>query len=147
MGTLNEAASNGHQQLSLANVNACNATAIGSDTTAIGGRVSYAKGNRGAGELVVHRASYGPNGRGARVAFTIVDSPIGRILIAATHTGVCWIGVCDSDSRLEAELRADLAAAEIARDADGLAALARSVVAYVSGRTREIALPIDLRTT
>jgi AraC family transcriptional regulator, regulatory protein of adaptative response / methylated-DNA-[protein]-cysteine methyltransferase len=117
------------------------------NAAAIGGRVKYSAGNGGAGELVVDSASYGPNGQGARVAFTIVDSPFGRILIATTKTGVCWLGVCDSDSRLEAELRADMAAAEIARDADGLRVLARTVVHYVSGRTREITLAIDLRAT
>jgi AraC family transcriptional regulator, regulatory protein of adaptative response / methylated-DNA-[protein]-cysteine methyltransferase len=115
------------------------------NAAAIGGRVKYSAG--GAGELIVDGASYGPNGQGASVAFTIVDSQFGRILIATTKTGVCWLGLCDSDSRLEAELRADLAAAEIVRDAAGLHVLARTVVDYVSGRTREITLPIDLRAT
>ena len=113
----------------------------------IGGRVTYAAGSSGAGELIVNRASYGTNGLGARVAFTIADSSCGRILIATTRTGVCWIGISDSDSHLEAELRGDLSAADCFRDRDGLAALARIVVDFIAGRTREIVLPIDLRAT
>jgi AraC family transcriptional regulator, regulatory protein of adaptative response / methylated-DNA-[protein]-cysteine methyltransferase len=117
------------------------------EAAAIGGQIKYAAGNGGIGELAVNGAIYGAKGRGARVAFTIVDSPFGRILIATTRTGLCWLGICDSDVRLEADLGADLAAAEISRDTDGLAALARMVVDYVSGRTREIVLSLDLRAT
>ena len=112
-----------------------------------GGSVSYAAGDGGAGELIVADASYGPGGKDARVAFTIADSRFGRILVATTATGVCWIGICDSDERLERELRADLPAAEIVGDAREVNQLAKSIVDYVSGRTHEIALPIDLRAT
>jgi AraC family transcriptional regulator of adaptative response/methylated-DNA-[protein]-cysteine methyltransferase len=113
----------------------------------IGGHVRYAAGHGGAGDLVVNGASYGPRGRGARIGYTIAESPFGHILIATTRTGVCWIGLSDSDSHLEAELRRDLPLAEVSRDDEGLAALARSVAEYIGGRTREIALPLDLRAT
>jgi AraC family transcriptional regulator of adaptative response/methylated-DNA-[protein]-cysteine methyltransferase len=113
----------------------------------IGGQVKYAADDGGAGELAVKCATYGPNGTGARVAFTTTDSPFGRVLIATTTTGVCWLGLSDSDVRLEAELRTDLAAAELSRDPLGLAVLARMVSDYISGRTREIALSLDLRAT
>jgi AraC family transcriptional regulator of adaptative response/methylated-DNA-[protein]-cysteine methyltransferase len=118
-----------------------------SEPTALAGRIACAASRGGTGELVVNTATYGPNGKGARVAFTIAASPFGRILIAATRTGVCWIGLCDSDARLETELRTDLHAAAIARDDHALAGLAQIVVDYVSGPTREIALPIDIRAT
>jgi AraC family transcriptional regulator, regulatory protein of adaptative response / methylated-DNA-[protein]-cysteine methyltransferase len=117
------------------------------EPTAIGGQIRYAPGNAGVGDLVVNAASHGPNGKSAHVAFTIADSQVGRILVATTRTGVCWIGICDSDARLEAELRTDLHAATVSRDDDGMTGLARLVVDYISGRTREIALPIDIRAT
>ena len=112
-----------------------------------GGRVKYAGRDAGAGELVMNSASFGPHGEGARVAFTVVDSEFGRILIATTRTGVCWIGVADSPAHLEAELRGDLPAASCARDDDGLAAIARNVVEFVAGRSSEIMLPVDFRAT
>jgi AraC family transcriptional regulator, regulatory protein of adaptative response / methylated-DNA-[protein]-cysteine methyltransferase len=117
------------------------------DAAAHGSRITYAAGAGGAGELEIGEASYGRRGKGASVRFTIADSPYGTILIAATAAGVCWIGLCDSVERLEAELRGDLAAATISRDASGLDGLAPAVVDYVSGRTHDIALPIDLRAT
>ncbi len=112
-----------------------------------GGLVRYTAGGGGAGQLIVNGASYGSGGGGARIAFATVDSSFGRLLIAATRTGVCWIGVCDSATHLEAELRRDLPAAVIVRDDGGLAALARLIVDYISGRTRELVIPVDLRGT
>jgi AraC family transcriptional regulator, regulatory protein of adaptative response / methylated-DNA-[protein]-cysteine methyltransferase len=112
-----------------------------------GGRLKYTARDGGAGELVMNSASFGPHGSGARVAFTIVDSGFGRMLIATTRTGVCWIGLSDSDAYLEAELRGDLRAASCSRDNDGLAAIARNVVDFVAGRTSEIVLPVDFRAT
>src|SRR5271154_3728045 len=104
------------------------------EAAGIGGQVKYAADDGGVGELVVNRATYGPYGRGARIAFTTTDSQYGRVLIATTTTGVCSLGLSDSDVRLEAELRTDLAAADLSRDPDGLAVLAHLVGDFISGR-------------
>jgi O-6-methylguanine DNA methyltransferase len=120
---------------------------ITSDSTPVGGLVRYAEGGGGAGALIVNRASYGIDGLSARIAFTIIDSRFGRILIGSTRTGICWIGICDSDKHLEAELRSDLPAAEFFREDAGLAALARLAIDFIGGQTREITVPIDLRGT
>jgi AraC family transcriptional regulator of adaptative response/methylated-DNA-[protein]-cysteine methyltransferase len=112
-----------------------------------GGQVKYTVRDGGAGELVMNTASFGPHGNGARVAYTIVDLCFGRILIATTRTGVCWIGLSDSEAHLEGELHGDLSTASCSRDNDGLAAIARSVVDFVAGRTSEIVLPVDFRAT
>lgn len=74
--------------------------------------LSYPAGG-GAGELVIGGASYGPRGRGARIGYALADSPCGRMLLAATMHGVCWIGIHAEDSFLIGELRRDLALAEI----------------------------------
>ena len=115
--------------------------------TIYGGRLKYTAREGSAGELIMNTASFGPHGNGARIAFTIVDSCFGRILIATTRTGVCWIGLADSDAHLEAELRRDLRAASCSPDRDGLAPLAQRVVDFVGGRTSEIMLPVDFRAT
>ena len=36
-------------------------------------------------------ASYAKGGKGARISFTIVESPLGRLLLAATAKGVCYV--------------------------------------------------------
>ena len=117
------------------------------ETAPTGGILRYEAGGLGLGELLVNRASYGPHGKGARIAFATTDSQFGRLLIAATEVGVCWLGVSNSDAYLESELRTDLAAAELARDDDRIAAIAPRIADYLSGRSRELVLPIDIRAT
>ena len=99
----------------------------------------------GAGELIVGDASYGPHGRGARIVYTIVDSPFGHILVATTSRGVCWVGIHGSGARLEAALRDDFHAAEVIRGDDGVRGLARKIVNYINGENLE--LPLDIRAT
>ena len=42
-------------------------------------------------------ASYAKGGKGARISFTIVGSPLGRLLLAATAKGVCFVALGDDD--------------------------------------------------
>jgi AraC family transcriptional regulator, regulatory protein of adaptative response / methylated-DNA-[protein]-cysteine methyltransferase len=97
------------------------------------------------GELVLTDASYGPRGRGARIIYTIVDSPFGHILVAATAHGVSWVGIHESGARLEAELRDDFRAAEVMRDDDAVRGFARKIVDYMNGESLD--LPLDIRAT
>src|SRR2546425_317417 len=39
------------------------------------------------------------------VGYTIVDSPVGRLLVAATERGICSVKLGDSDAALEKALR------------------------------------------
>src|SRR5260370_15723980 len=110
-------------------------------------RVSYTRERNGAGELAIADATYGPYGRGAHVTYTIVDSPFGHILVAATARGVCWVGIHESGARLEAELRDDFHAAEVIRDDDAVRGLACNIVGYINGETHELDLPLDIRAT
>jgi len=41
------------------------------------------------------------------VAYTIVDSPVGRLLVAATERGICSIKLGDSDAALEGRCAAN----------------------------------------
>src|SRR6266436_5399936 len=91
--------------------------------------LSYPAGGD-AGELVIGSASYGAGGRGAQISYALADSPCGRILLATTQHGVCWIGLHVEDSFLMAELRRDFSAAEIA----GESAQARIALAYILNR-------------
>ena len=108
---------------------------------------SYARymSRNGSGELVIADATYGPRGRGARIKYTIVDAPLAHILVAATAHGVCWVGIHESDARLEAELRDDFAAAEVMRDDDAIRDLAHKIVDYINGESLDLLL--DIRAT
>ncbi len=101
----------------------------------------------GAAQLNLSGASYGRGGRGARISYTIASSPVGRILVAATQRGLCWVGIHESDAYLESELRADFPKAAIVRNDGEVRDLADRVIGFVSGRGRPCEVPLDIRAT
>src|SRR5207237_899160 len=62
---------------------------------------------RAASQLGMTPATYRRGGRGMRVRYTIVDSPLGRLLLAATARGVCAVCLDDDDAVLQAALRGE----------------------------------------
>jgi AraC family transcriptional regulator, regulatory protein of adaptative response / methylated-DNA-[protein]-cysteine methyltransferase len=109
------------------------------------GHLVYAEGR--AARLAVTGASYGPQGCGARVAYTIAPSEFGFILIAVTAHGVCWLGIHENAAYLESELRSDFPEAEIVRNDDAIREVAERVSAFVGGTGASLDLPLDIRAT
>lgn len=81
-----------------------------------------------------------------QIGYTIVDSPLGRLLVAATPRGLCAVSLGDDDAQLEHELRAEYPQAAITRD-DGIDGSVEPIVAYLEGQTPSLDLPIDVRAT
>jgi AraC family transcriptional regulator of adaptative response/methylated-DNA-[protein]-cysteine methyltransferase len=92
-------------------------------------------------------ASYGKRGAGARIAFTISDSPFDRLLVAATERGVCSVRVGADDLGLEMHLRDEFSAASVARDDDLLKDAVDEVLRRVDGDTPLREVPLDMRGT
>jgi AraC family transcriptional regulator of adaptative response/methylated-DNA-[protein]-cysteine methyltransferase len=65
-------------------------------------------------------AAYRRGGLGARIGYTIADTQLGRLLVAATDRGVCFVSLGEDDAALEAALASEYPAAEIARDRKGI---------------------------
>ena len=81
------------------------------------------------------------------IHYTIVDCPLGRLLVAATATGVCAVSLGSQDSALEAGLRAEYPAAEIQPAPNGMQQEVRALLDYLSGEKPGLDLPLDLRAT
>lgn len=93
-------------------------------------------------------ASYAKGGSGARIAFSIVEAAQGRLLVAATQKGVCFVCLGQDESELEAELRREFPkAAEIFRDEAAIGPAVESVAGYLAGELPQIDLPLDVRAT
>jgi AraC family transcriptional regulator of adaptative response/methylated-DNA-[protein]-cysteine methyltransferase len=91
--------------------------------------------------------SYGPDGAGAEIAYSIVDSTLGRLIVAGTRHGLCFAAMGDSDRAIISELRTDYPKASIRRD-DGVAGKwARSLASYLAGRSPMPTLQLDIRGT
>lgn len=102
---------------------------------------------RAASRLGMSPSAYRRGGDGLSLRFTIVDSPLGRLLVAATTRGVCSVALADTDAELERALLLEYPVAAIAKDNGSLGRWAQAIVARVEGRAPEFELPIDVRAT
>ena len=93
-------------------------------------------------------ASYAKGGKGARIAYATVDSALGRLLVAATARGICFVSLGDADAPLVAALEAEFPKAEvIVRDEDAIAPALDELLAHLEGKTPHLSLPLDVRAT
>lgn len=98
-------------------------------------------------ELGMTPATYRRGGRGMSVAYTIVDSPLGRLLVAATEAGVCSVCLGDSDAALVAALREDYPAAQITLEERDLGRTVSAILEHLDGQRPHLDLPIDVQAT
>ena len=92
-------------------------------------------------------AVYKRGGAGENVTYAVVNSPLGRLLIAGTGKGVCAVMLGDADAPLEADLRRDYPAATLTRDDGAFAEWARAVVGHLEGTRPHLDLPLDVQGT
>ncbi len=104
----------------------------------------YEKGSR---TLGVHPGTFRRGGEGLDIQFTIVDSPIGRLLLGATEKGICSVCIGGSDGAVESALREDYFAADLVRNDDGMKAWAEHFLRYFQGQEFPTGLPIDVAGT
>jgi AraC family transcriptional regulator of adaptative response/methylated-DNA-[protein]-cysteine methyltransferase len=92
-------------------------------------------------------AAYRRGGDGLALTYTIVDSPVGRLLVAGTDKGICSVKIGDGDPRLEEELAREYPAARITRDTTAFASWVRALLGHLDGRVPHLELPIDVKAT
>jgi AraC family transcriptional regulator of adaptative response/methylated-DNA-[protein]-cysteine methyltransferase len=98
-------------------------------------------------------SSYGPHGDGAEIAYSIVDSALGRLLVAGTRRGICFAAMGESDQTLIAELcnvypRASIRVADPNRRDDSHAGQwADALAKYIEGHSTMPTPPMDIRGT
>jgi AraC family transcriptional regulator of adaptative response/methylated-DNA-[protein]-cysteine methyltransferase len=83
----------------------------------------------------------------ATVRYAIADSPLGRMLIAATDRGVCAIQFARSDGELMEGLKREFPFAVRKPDEGGLQAWVATLLEKMAGRELNSALPLDIRAT
>lgn len=93
-------------------------------------------------------ASYAKGGKGAKIAYDVVVSPLGHLLVAATAKGLCFLSLGSSDEALVEKLRNEFPEAEsITRDQHSIAQSVAVVMAFLEGKTPNAELPLDVRAT
>lgn len=98
-------------------------------------------------ELGMTPATYSRGGRGVNITYTIVASPMGRLLVALTERGVCAVTMGDSDATLESDLREEFPQAQITRDDTVLREPVQKILSHLDNNEPRLDLPLDIRAT
>jgi AraC family transcriptional regulator of adaptative response/methylated-DNA-[protein]-cysteine methyltransferase len=83
----------------------------------------------------------------APIRYTIADSPMGRMLIAATDKGICAIQFANSDDELEQGLKHEFPFAIRRRDDAAMEAWKKDLLRQMRGQRLNAALPLDIQAT
>lgn len=98
-------------------------------------------------ELGMTPATYSRGGRGVNINYTIVASPIGRLLVAMTERGVCAVRIGDSDTELEKDLREEFPHAHVKRADSLLREPVQKILNHLDNSEPRLDLPLDIRST
>ncbi len=102
---------------------------------------------RTASQLGMTPEKYRRGAMAAMIRYTIADSPLGRMLVAATDKGICAIQFADSDEELQQGLMREFPFATRKRDDQAMAPWRASLVNVISGQGSHPSLPLDIRAT
>lgn len=92
-------------------------------------------------------ASYAKGGKGAHMQYAITDTPLGRMIVAATDRGISFLGFGDDDQALEAELHGDFPDARIEADDGTLKDTLSMIMEGFDHQVPRQDLPLDVRAT
>ena len=100
-------------------------------------------------------AEYGRGGAGMDIHYTMVDSPLGRLLVAATDRGISALYLGESGAALRAALRKEYPAAQLTEDSPtgrkreygSLGERVGKILAHLRGQQPHLDLPTDVQGT
>ena len=98
-------------------------------------------------ELGMTPATYSRGARGVNINYTIVDSSMGRLLVAVTERGVCAVRMGDDDAELEKDLHEEFPHAQIAREDSALRGPVEKILNHLDKNDACLDLPLDIRAT
>lgn len=98
-------------------------------------------------QLGMTPAAYRKGGNGMSIEFAIVDSPLGKLLVAATERGVCSVAMGDEEATLEAALRKEFPNATLQRQDRALGQWVEQILEHLNGRQTNLDLPLAITYT
>ncbi len=81
------------------------------------------------------------------IRYSIMTSPVGKVLVAASDKGVCAVSLGDSDVELERSLHDRFPSEDVRRDTAGMSQIAASVKGMIAGKPMPPGLKFDLHGT
>ena len=92
-------------------------------------------------------ATYKKGGKSMKINYTAADSPIGKLMVAATEKGICSVSFGDTADELKNELEQEFFAAEIRNDDTTLKDAVAAILKGMNGERTILSLPLDIRGT
>ncbi len=99
------------------------------------------------GGFGVNPGEFRRGGEGLQIRYSIIDSPLGRLLVAATERGVCGVCIGDSDAFVERSLAEDYPSAILDRSDEGMKEWTGAFAKYFDGKHLALNLPLDVKAT
>ncbi len=99
------------------------------------------------GGFGVNPGEFRRGGEGLEIRYGIVDSPLGRLLVAVTDRGVCGVCIGDSDSFVERTLAEDYPAATLERADETMKEWTGAFAKYFDRGHFALSLPLDVKAT
>jgi AraC family transcriptional regulator of adaptative response/methylated-DNA-[protein]-cysteine methyltransferase len=91
--------------------------------------------------------TYRQGGKGMDIQYTISDSPLGRLLVAATGKGVSAVYIGDRDAALKSSLEKEYPRATLTENKNGMKKWVGSIVDHLRGHEPNLELPTDVQAT
>ena len=99
------------------------------------------------GRLGMTPKRYSKHGGGVDIEYSIVNTPMGHLLVACTDSGVCAVKLGDDPNKLERELEYEFAAAKLYKGTEKVGTAITQLVDYLAGKLPWPELPYDVRAT
>lgn len=90
---------------------------------------------------------YRAGGAGMQMAYSVVPTRLGQLLVATTPDGVCAVKLGSTASTLAQALATEYPAADIRAGEPARADWVRAIVEHLDGRLPALDLPVDVRAT
>jgi AraC family transcriptional regulator of adaptative response/methylated-DNA-[protein]-cysteine methyltransferase len=98
-------------------------------------------------QLGMTPSAFRRKGEGVEIRYTVLETGLGRLLIATTARGVCSVRFGESDAALERELKSGFEAAKIRRDDHGLRPVAAQMKQWLAGPSAPLNVALDVQGT
>ena len=92
-------------------------------------------------------ATYKKGGKDMSINYTIVDSRLGKLMVAATEKGICAVSFGDDETELKNELEKEFFAAKVENNNAVLKDAVTAILKSLDGEKTILNLPLDLRAS
>ncbi len=112
---------------------------------------SWLYSDRSTSKLGMSPSMYKSGGEGLSISYTVANCSLGRVLVAGTNNGLCFVALGESDKKLVSHLENEYPNAVISpgNDSVGVNTWISKILEYLEGKTPlgQASLPIDVTAT